>query len=229
MADRRRPRTAAAVSRAAGDHTKIRTFLLDDHELMRRGLRDLLAGTPDIDVVGEAGTARQAEARILALRPDVAVLDVRLPDGSGIEVCRRVRSRDPRIRALMLTTYDDEQSRMAAVLAGSSGFVLKQIRGTELIDAVRRVAAGESILEQPSGDRIRAPDADCDSRLASLTAREQRILDLITEGLTNGQIGERLGITEKTVRNHVTKVLAKLGMSGRTQAAVYAVRHDRQL
>ncbi len=192
---------------------------------MRRGLRDLLEGADGITVVGESGSAAQGIAQILALRPDVALLDVQLPDGSGVEVCRQVRARDPAIRALMLTTYDDAQARMAAALAGAFGFVLKQIRGTDLIEAVRRVAAGQSMSDRPT-----APDASHlagDPALGTLTPQERRVLDLIVQGLTNGQIGQRLGISEKTVRNHVTNVLRKLGLAGRTQAAVYAVTRER--
>lgn len=242
---------AAAPDRPRTPDAPIRVFLLDDHELLRRGLRDLLEREGDLEVVGEAGNARQGAGMILALRPDVALLDVQLPDGSGVEVCRQVRSRDPGIRALMLTTFDDAQARMAALLAGASGFVLKQIRGTELVTSVRRVAAGEAIDgAEPGRFGGRAAGAPgsagtsgmsgasgasgtsgasgrvADDRLRSLTPQERRVLDLIVEGLTNGQIGERLGIGEKTVRNHVTNLLAKLGLSGRTQAAVYAVKRE---
>ena len=206
----------------------IRVFLLDDHELLRRGLRDLLDNVPDIEVIGESGTARQGTAQILALRPDVALLDVQLPDGSGVEVCRSVRSRDPAIRVLMLTTYDDAQARLAAVLAGAAGFVLKQIRGAALVDAIRQVHTGEALAHQDGGaeDDVPAPPGAEDARLRTLTPRERRILALVVEGLTNGEIGERLGIGEKTVRNHVSAVLGKLGLTRRTQAAVYAVQHD---
>lgn len=236
---------AAAPDRPRTPDAPIRVFLLDDHELLRRGLRDLLEREGDLEVVGEAGNARQGVGMILALRPDVALLDVQLPDGSGVEVCRQVRSRDPGIRALVLTTFDDAQARMAAVLAGASGFVLKQIRGTELVTRVRRVAAGEAIDGAEPGrgggrttGAMGAAGASgtsgtsgtsgrvADDRLRSLTPQERRVLDLIVEGLTNGQIGERLGIGEKTVRNHVTNLLAKLGLSGRTQAAVYAVKRE---
>lgn len=208
----------------------IRVFLLDDHELLRRGLRDVLENAPDIDVVGEAGTAVQGLRLILALRPDVALLDVQLPDGNGVEVCRSVRQRDPGIRTLMLTTYDDADARLAATLAGAAGFVLKQIRGTQLIDAIRRVHAGEELPQRPGGGGggdggTRSAPRD-DSRLRTLTPQERRILDLIVEGLTNGEIGERLGIGEKTVRNHVSAMLGKLGLTRRTQAAVYAVQHE---
>jgi two-component system, NarL family, response regulator DevR len=205
-----------------GDRGPIRVFIVDDHELMRRGLRGVLDAAPDIEVVAESSSAAEAIRRIPALRPDVALLDVRLPDGTGIEVCRAVRAVDPGIQALMITSFDDDDARAAAVLAGAAGFVLKQIRGTELLDAVRRVGAGEH-LPPP------APPADAGVdhlALGSLTPQERRVLDLIVEGLTNADIGVRLGISEKTVRNHVTSVLAKLGFERRTQAAVYMVRQN---
>lgn len=202
----------------------VRVFVVDDHELIRRGFRDLLNADAGIEVVGESASATEAMRRIPALRPDVAVLDVRLPDGTGIEVCRAVRSRDPKIRVLMVTSYDDEQSRTEALLAGASGFLLKEVRGHELVDAVRRVAAGEDLLvRDDSATRSTAVRMD-ELALSSLTPRERRILDLIVAGLTNAQIGERLGISEKTVRNHVTSVLAKLGFVRRTQAAVFMAR-----
>ncbi len=205
----------------------IRVFLLDDHELVRRGLRDILASTGDFDVVGESGSAQEAGRRIPALRPDIALLDVRLPDGSGIEVCRQVRARDPRIRAVMVTTYDNEEARLSATLAGASGFVLKQIRGGDLVGSLRRVAAGENLVD-PADLARRARSGSADPRLSALTPQERRILTLIAEGLTNRQIGERLRISEKTVKNHVTQILGKLGFSRRTQAAVFAVekRHS---
>lgn len=203
----------------------IRVFVLDDHELVRRGLRDVLDTAPGIEVVGESGSGAEAARRIPALRPDVALLDVRLPDGSGIEVCRAVRSRDPAIRALMVTSFDDEEARRAAVLAGAAGFVLKQIRGTDLVDAVRRVAAGGTLLPSPRQERTTAGGLG-ERALASLTPQERRILDLVVDGLTNQEIGQRLGIAEKTVRNHVTNVLAKLGFARRTQAAVFMARRE---
>lgn len=209
----------APVSRA------IRVFLLDDHELVRRGLRDVLDADPRIEVVGEAASGAVAARRIPALRPDVALLDVRLPDGSGIEVCREIRSRDPSIHALVVTSFDDPEARQAAVLAGASGFVLKQIRGTELVDAVHRVAAGDTVLPTLRPETI--PSQTMDERaVASLTPQERRILDLVVDGLTNQEIGGRLGIAEKTVRNHVTSVLAKLGFTRRTQAAVFMARRE---
>jgi DNA-binding NarL/FixJ family response regulator len=207
------------------DTAPIRVFLLDDHEVVRRGLRDLLESEGDIEVVGESGSAVEAAARIPALRPDVAVLDGRLPDGSGIDVCRDVRSIDPAIKALILTSYDDDEALFAAILAGAAGYVLKQIAGTDLIDGVRRVAAGQSLLD-PSLiarvlDRVRTGPAD-QPELTSLTQQERKILALIAEGLTNRQIGERMFLAEKTVKNYVSSILSKLGLERRTQAAVLA-------
>jgi DNA-binding NarL/FixJ family response regulator len=174
-------------------------------------------------VVGESASAERGVGAILALRPDVALLDVRLPDGSGIEVCRTVLSRDPGIRALMITSFDDDEARTAAVLAGASGFILKQIRGHELADAVHRVAAGERLVPDTTSSGPATTRME-ELAVASLTPQERRVLDLIVEGLTNSEIGERLAISEKTVRNHVTSVLAKLGFTTRTQAAVFMVR-----
>jgi two-component system response regulator DevR len=201
-----------------------RIFLLDDHEIVRRGLAELLNGVPDFDVVGEAGTVAEALRRIPAVQPDVAILDGRLPDGSGIEVCRVIREQQPGVRCLILTSYDDDEAIFAAVLAGAAGYVLKQIRGSNLVDAVRQVAAGQSLLD-PSVtarvlNRIREGKQE-DARLASLNAQERKILILIAEGLTNRQIGERLFLAEKTVKNNVSSLLAKLGMQRRTQAAVF--------
>lgn len=201
----------------------IRVFLLDDHEIVRRGVADLLSGEADIDVVGEAGTVEEAVRRIPAATPDVAVLDARLPDGSGIEVCRIVRDIDPSIRCLILTSYDDDEAVFAAVLAGASGYVLKQIRGAGLIDAVRQVAAGRSLLDprvtERVLERVRGGERE-DARLASLNAQERRILELIADGMTNREIGRTLFIAEQTVKNNVTSLLSKLGMQRRTQAAV---------
>ncbi|HET8603379.1 MAG TPA: response regulator transcription factor [Marmoricola sp.] len=203
----------------------IRVFLLDDHEVVRRGLVDLLEAEDDIEVVGEAGTVREATARIPALRPDVAVLDARLPDGSGIDVCRDVRSVDPSIRALILTSYDDDEALFAAILAGASGYVLKQITGTDLIEGVRRVAAGQSLIDPSLTakvlERVRKGPETPDE-LSDLTEQERKILGLIAEGLTNRQIGEQLYLAEKTVKNYVSSILAKLGLERRTQAAVLA-------
>jgi two-component system, NarL family, response regulator DevR len=205
----------------------IRVFLLDDHEVVRRGLRDLLESEPDIEVVGESGSAKEATARIPALRPDVAVLDGRLPDGSGIDVCRDVRSVDPHIKALILTSYDDDEALFAAILAGAAGYLLKQITGNDLVDGVRRVAAGQSLLDPALTARVlervrNGPETNAE--LAELTAQELKILALVAEGLTNRQIGDRLFLAEKTVKNYVSSILAKLGLERRTQAAVLASR-----
>ena len=207
--------------------TPIRVFLLDDHEVVRRGLHDLLESEGDIEVVGESGSVKEAIARIPALRPDVAVLDGRLPDGSGIDVCREVRSIDPTIKALILTSYDDDEALFAAILAGAAGYVLKQITGTDLLDGVRRVAAGQSLLDPTLTARVlervrKGPEVN--KELAALTEQERKILALIAEGLTNRQIGERLFLAEKTVKNYVSSILSKLGLERRTQAAVLAAK-----
>jgi two-component system, NarL family, response regulator DevR len=205
----------------------IRVFLLDDHEVVRRGVADLLDAEPDIEVVGEAESAATAARRIPALRPDVAILDARLADGNGIDVCRQIRSQDPSIKALILTSYDDEDALFAAIMAGAAGYVLKQIRGTDLVDAVRRVAAGQSLLDPAVTasvlERVREGVHE-PSELAGLTEQEKRILECIADGLTNRQIGERLFLAEKTVKNYVSVLLAKLGYERRTQAAVFASR-----
>jgi DNA-binding NarL/FixJ family response regulator len=202
-----------------------RVFLLDDHELVRRGLRDLLEDA-GFEVVGEAGTVQQAMARIPALRPDVCVLDARLPDGSGIDVCRDVRSIDPTIRALILTSYDDDEALFAAIMAGAAGYVLKQVGSNDLVDAIRHVAAGRSLLDPIVTtrvlERMRTATSGEPDELASLTDQERKILALIAEGLTNRQIAERMFLAEKTVKNYVSSVLAKLGLERRTQAAVLA-------
>lgn len=210
---------------------EIRVFLLDDHEVVRRGVHDILTAEDDIEIVGEAGTAEEALVRLPAARPDVAVLDVRLPDGNGVEVCREVRSRDEHVRCLMLTSYADDEALFNAVMAGASGYVLKGIRGSELVTAVRDVAAGRSLLNpvatQRVLDRLRnggAASSRPDERLAHLTEQERRILDLIGEGLTNRAIGERLHLAEKTIKNYVSGLLAKLGMERRSQAAAYVAR-----
>ena len=204
----------------------VRVFLLDDHEIVRRGLRELLEAEDDVEVVGEAGTAEEALARIPATRPGVAVLDVRLPDGSGIEVCREIRSRHPEISCLMLTSFADDEALFSAIMAGASGFVLKQVRGAELVEGVKRVAQGESLLDPATTarvlERIRARPED--DELAGLTAQERVLLGHIAEGLTNRQIGEAMHLAEKTIKNYVSNLLAKLGMSRRTEAAVYAAR-----
>jgi DNA-binding NarL/FixJ family response regulator len=208
----------------------IRVFLLDDHEVVRRGLRELLERAGDIVVVGESGSAQEATRRIPALRPDVAILDGRLPDGSGVDVCRDVRSVDPTIRALVLTSYDDDEALFAAIMAGAAGYVLKQVRGTDLVDTVRRVAAGQSMLDPALTaqvlERLRSGPPE-DRELAALTGQELHILEHIGEGLTNRQIAERMYLAEKTVKNYVSSLLAKLGLSSRTQAAIFATRHGR--
>jgi two-component system response regulator DevR len=202
-------------------------FLLDDHEVVRTGLRALLEAGDDITVVGEAGTVADALSRIPALKPDVAILDVRLPDGSGVEVCREVRSADPDIVCVMLTSYADDEALIASIMAGAAGYVLKQIGSIDLLDTIRRAGAGESLLDPALTnrviDRLREGPA-VDPRLASLTPQERRILDLIAEGNTNRQIAEEMYLAEKTVKNYVSNLLAKLGMERRTQAATFAAR-----
>ena len=214
-----------------GAREPIRVFLLDDHEMIRRGIRDLLESEGDIRVVGESESAQEATRRIPALRPDVAILDGRLPDGSGIDVCRDVRSQDPSIKALILTSYDDDDALFSAIMAGAAGYVLKQVRGNDLLDIVRRVAAGQSTLD-PSVtaqvlDRIRS-GPKVNAELESLTDQELKVLDLIGQGLTNRQIAREVHLAEKTVKNYVSSLLAKLGMASRTQAAIYAVKHADQ-
>ena len=203
----------------------IRVYLLDDHEVVRQGLRALLESAGDIEVVGESGSAIDATNRIPALRPDVAVLDGRLPDGSGIEVCRQVRSVDPTIRALILTSYDDDEALFAAIMAGASGYVLKEIRGNDLVNAVREVAAGNSLIDPSLTarvlERVRNPSS-VNPEFASLTEQELKLLGHIAEGLTNRQIGEQMFLAEKTVKNYVSSILSKLGLERRTQAAVMA-------
>ncbi|GGX82635.1 response regulator [Streptomyces anandii] len=214
----------------AGPETPIRVFLLDDHEVVRRGVHDLLNDEADITVVGEAATAEQALVRVPALRPDVAVLDVRLPDGDGVTVCRELRSRLPELACLMLTSFDDEEALLDSIMAGASGYVLKQIQGSDLVSAVRTVARGQSLLDPSATTKLMArlrggqqqeeePDA-----LPGLTDREREILALIGEGLTNRQIGQRLYLAEKTVKNHISRLLAKLGVERRIQAAVIATQ-----
>lgn len=207
----------------------IRVFLLDDHEVVRRGVQDLLDAEPDIEVVGDAGTASHALARGPALRPDVAVLDVRLPDGDGVSVCRELRSRMPGLGCLMLTSFDDDDALLDAIMAGAAGYVLKEIKGADLVAAVRTIASGRSMLDPATTSRLMStlrgedsdeePEADA---LSSLSPREREILGLIGEGLTNRQIGKRLYLSEKTVKNHISRLLAKLGVERRIQAAVLA-------
>ncbi len=216
-------------SKACGDPARkpVGVFVLDDQEIVRRGVRCLLEAEPDIRVVGEAGTASSALARIPALRPDVAVLDVRLPDGDGVSVCREIRSRAPGVACLMLTAFSDDEALLDAIMAGAAGYVLKQVRGSDLVGAVRTVASGQSLLNPRAAsqlltrlrDKATGPD-----QLAVLTPHERSVLELIGEGLTNRQIGERLLIAEKTVKNYVSALFRKLGLEQRTQAAAYAAR-----
>ncbi|GGT89208.1 MULTISPECIES: response regulator transcription factor [Actinomadura] len=205
----------------------IRVFLMDDHEVVRRGVAALLSAEDDIEVIGEAGTAAEALARIPAVRPDVAVLDVRLPDGDGVSVCRELRSQLPELACLMLTSFDDDDALFEAVMAGASGYVLKQIHGSDLVGAVRTVATGQSLLDPRSTarmlERLRTRQEKNDP-LKGLTEQERHILELIGEGLTNRQIGERLFLAEKTVKNYISNIFAKLGMSRRTQAAALAAQ-----
>jgi len=224
-----------ADSERPGPDTPIRVFLLDDHEVVRRGVHDLLNDEPDITVVGDAATAEQALVRVPALRPHVAVLDVRLPDGDGVTVCRELRSRMPDLACLMLTSFDDEEALLDSIMAGASGYVLKQIQGSDLVSAVRTVAAGRSLLDPSAAARLMArlrageqPKEEPDA-LPGLTGREREILALIGEGLTNRQIGERLFLAEKTVKNHISRLLAKLGVERRIQAAVIATQAQDRL
>ncbi|WP_329267080.1 response regulator transcription factor [Streptomyces sp. NBC_01451] len=225
MTDGERPGTDGAT----------RVFLLDDHEVVRRGVRDLLNDEPDITVVGEAGTVEQALVRVPALRPQVAVLDVRLPDGDGVTVCRELRSRMPELACLMLTSFDDEEALLDSIMAGASGYVLKQIRGSDLVSAVRTVARGQSLLDPSATSKLmtrlregRQPQEEPEA-LPGLTDREREILALIGEGLTNRQIGQRLFLAEKTVKNHISRLLAKLGVERRIQAAVIATQAQDRL
>ncbi len=213
----------------AGDDVvrEIRVFLLDDHEIVRRGLRELIESEEGLTVVGDAGTVEEALRRAPAVRPDVAVLDVRLPDGSGVEVCRSLRERMPGLQCLMLTSFADDEALFSAILAGAAGYVLKQIKGNDLTGAIRRVARGESLLDPAMTGRVMErirQDQQETSQLAHLTDQERRILDLLAEGLTNRQIADRMFLAEKTVKNYVSNLLAKLGMQRRTEAAVFAAR-----
>ena len=214
-----------------GNTEKIRVFLLDDHEVVRRGLADLLGLEPDMAVVGEAANRDEAMHRIPAARPHVAVLDVRLPDGSGVEVCRDIRAEMPEVHCLMLTSHADDEALFDAIMAGASGYVLKEIRGSDLVEAIRQVAQGNSLLDPQATqrvlERLRQGNAE-DERLAGLSDQEKRILELIGDGLTNRQIGEQMHLAEKTVKNYVSSLLAKLGMERRTQAAALAARIDAE-
>jgi len=208
----------------------ITVFLLDDHEIVRRGLRDLLEAEDDITVVGEASTEAEAIGRVHALDPDVAVLDVRLQEGYGVSACREIRSRHPRTACLILTSYSDDQALFEAIMAGAAGYVLKQIRANDLVDAIRRVAAGQNLLDPQVTarvlQRLRSGPAE-DEVIARLSPQEREVLGLLAEGLTNRQIAERMYLAEKTIKNYVTSVLAKMGLARRTEAAVYAARHMR--
>jgi two-component system, NarL family, response regulator DevR len=209
----------------------VRVFLLDDHEIVRRGVKELLETDGDLEVVGEAGTAAEALARIPPTRPDVAVLDVRLPDGDGVQVCREIRSAHPDVQCLMLTSFADDHALFQAIMAGASGYVLKQIKGADVVEAVRSVASGQSLLDPSVTARVverlrRGPEED--ELLARLSPQERNILRLIADGLTNRQIAERVHLAEKTVKNYVSNLLSKLGMERRTQAAVYAARLGEQ-
>ncbi|MFP4634580.1 MAG: response regulator [Nitriliruptoraceae bacterium] len=207
-----------------------RVFLVDDHEVVRRGIKELLDAEEDIEVVGDAGSAGMALAGIAESSPDVALLDVRLPDGNGVEICREVRARDPRIACLMLTSFSDDEALFDSIMAGAAGYLLKDIKGTDLLDGVRRVARGESLLDPTlTGkvlERLRQGDEE-DPRLASLSDQERRILELIADGLTNRQIAEQMHLAEKTVKNYVSNLLSKLGMQRRTEAAVFYTQVER--
>lgn len=209
----------------------IRIFLVDDHELVRRGVADVLERETGLTVVGEAGTVRDAIARVDATRPDIVVLDMRLPDGTGVDACREIRSRHPHIPCIMLTAFDDEVALEEAVLAGASGWLLKDIRGAGLADAIRRVASGRQLiaaeLRRRAGERLMQRQSAARDDDVQLTLRERQILDLIAEGMTNRQIGDRLGLAEKTVKNYVSGLLEKLGFERRTQAAVYGAERRR--
>ena len=208
----------------------VRVALVDDHEVVRRGLRDLLDGEPGIEVVAEAGGVEEALARVAATSPDVVVVDVRLPDGDGVSLCRALRQLDPAPRCLVLTAFDDERALVEAIMAGASGYLLKQVRGQDLVDAVREVAAGRSLLDPVTTAHVleRMRESAKTDELAGLTERERDVLELMGEGLTNRQIAERLFLAEKTVKNYVTSVLAKLGMERRTQAIAWIARRPRR-
>ena len=205
----------------------VRVFLLDDHEVVRRGVRDLLEASGEIEVVGEASTAEEARQRVPAVRPEVAVLDVRLPDGTGIEVCRDLRAADPDLKCLMLTSFDDDEALFDSIMAGAAGYVLKEVRGGDLVDSVLRVSKGESLLDPKATarviERLRNPPPE-DEKLAALSPQEQKILGYLAEGMTNRQIAEQMYLAEKTIKNYVSNLLLKLGMHRRTEAAVYAAR-----
>jgi two-component system response regulator DevR len=219
-----------------GDDTTrpaIRVFLLDDHEVVRRGVRNLLEAGGDLEVVGEASTAAEALQRVPAVQPDVAVLDVRLPDGNGVEVCRELRAQRPELRCMMLTSFNDDEALLDAIVASASGYVLKEVRASDLVASVRRIAAGESLLDPQATARVIARLRDPrpeDELMATLSGQEQRILRLLADGFTNRQIAAEMYLAEKTVKNYVSNLLMKMGMSRRTEAAVYAARRaERQV
>jgi len=204
-----------------------RIFLVDDHEVVRRGVRDMLEAEDDFEVVGEAGSVEEALSRVAAVNPDVAVLDVRLPDGSGVELCRELRSTYPALACLMLTSFDDDEALFEAIVAGAAGYVLKQVKGSDIVNAVRQVGAGRSLLDPMMITRVMERlrnGAVEDPRLAGLSGQERRILELLAEGKTNRQIAADMFLAEKTVKNYVSNLLTKMGMSRRTEAAVYAAR-----
>lgn len=209
----------------------VQVFLVDDHEVVRAGIRSLIESEEDLEVIGETGSAEEAVRRVRQAKPDVVILDVRLPDGSGVEVCRDIRSEDPDCKVLMLTSFADDDALFNSILAGASGFLLKQVRGTDLADAVRQVAAGRSLLDQGVHDRVlrrlRGETDDAEQNLLDqLTEQEQRILSLIAEGNTNRQIAEQVHLAEKTVKNYVSNILAKLGMARRSEAAAFVARME---
>lgn len=214
---------------SAPDDSRVTVFLVDDHEVVRHGVRSLIEASGDMEVVGEAANVESALGRIIAVHPQVALLDVRLPDGNGVELCREIRSRLPDVSCLMLTSYSDDEALFEAIIAGASGYVLKQVRGSELLAAIRRVAQGEHLLDPAVTGRVMkrlsSPSGD-DQRLASLTTREREVLELIGQGMTNRQIGETMHLAEKTVKNYVSGLLAKLGMERRTEAAVFVARRE---
>ncbi|XAS75696.1 response regulator transcription factor [Dermatophilaceae bacterium Sec6.4] len=224
--------TAVSTQSTSAATPAVRVFIVDDHEIVRRGISELLEAQPDVIVVGEAGTAAEALARIPATCPQVAILDARLPDGSGIDVCREIRSALPQIHVLILTSYDDNDAIFAAVMAGASGYLLKEVRGSTIVEAVRQVAAGKSLLDPAVTKRLlhRLREGEkgvIDPQLEALTTREHEVLALIAEGLTNRQIGERLFLAEKTIKNYVSGIRAKLGLRSRTQAALYQTEHGQ--
>jgi len=209
----------------------VKVFLVDDHEVVRRGLAGLLASDPELEIVGEAGSVSEAKARIPALKPDVVVLDVRLPDGNGIELCRDLVSEHPDLRCLMLTSFTSDEAMLEAILAGASGYVVKDIKGMELAQAIKEVGAGKSLLDNRAAAALMAKlrgAAEREDPLSGLTEQERTLLTLLSEGLTNRQIAARMFLAEKTVKNYVSRLLAKLGMERRTQAAVFASKLGQQ-